>query len=602
VTEQFTIPVSERPATLWQRLLPIAVISTYFAINLAIVQPWGNFPLNDDWMYSHSVKALMETGRLKLLGCCPSCALHIVLGALVCIPQGFSHVTLRMFNFCISAASVFALYGTLLEIRVTRKVACLAALVYAATPLFVNMSYTFMTDLTSLSFTTLYSYFMVRSLSRRSLIALIGASIMLICAISVRQTNTLYVACNFVLMVLLMLRKRPVKTLLIALVILPTVWAFALERMMELMNEYPAAYDWYKMQLWHMAENTLQNPAGGVFALLAHGGKALAYLGAFVSPLLIPFIPALFKSILNRRTDTYICTASSALVAACTAYKLVGQEKRLMPFSENLLHIPRMGNLTIIVSPLLYTRRFLRNWLTAICMAWGFVLSTVLFAGLHRCAMLAGKYIAQSRCETDLDHTARRLLIVIFAFLSMLVSLAWVVLHTMICDLDRYYLMPLVPIIICLAIIWRWMRLRPIWILMVPLAVLIASYSAAAEQDYLGWNTVRWMALNRLEKEGVTSDLIDGGTEYNYSKDPALSGDVELGPGIFNWIHKGAFPRSKWRSWSLHGEEYIISFSPLEDYSVVAHYRYWSDLYLRNREVLILKRAKPIVHRANKIP
>lgn len=62
--------VDQRRWTAW--IGPLLVVA-YWLINCLVVSPAGNFPLNDDWLYSESVGHLLQTGQFRLVGCSPAC-------------------------------------------------------------------------------------------------------------------------------------------------------------------------------------------------------------------------------------------------------------------------------------------------------------------------------------------------------------------------------------------------------------------------------------------------------------------------------------------------------------------------------------------------
>src|SRR6185437_10216125 len=76
---------ADAAASTSQERLPVwvgaALIVACWLVNLLVVSPAGNFPLNDDWIYSESVQHLLQTGQFHLLGCSPACFLHVAIGA-----------------------------------------------------------------------------------------------------------------------------------------------------------------------------------------------------------------------------------------------------------------------------------------------------------------------------------------------------------------------------------------------------------------------------------------------------------------------------------------------------------------------------------------
>jgi hypothetical protein len=127
----------------------------------------------------------------------------------------------------------------------------------------------------------------------------------------------------------------------------------------------------------------------------------------------------------------------------------------------------------------------------------------------------------------------------------------------------------------------RWLQIKPNWALTASVLLVMSAYSLCAEQDYMSWNRARWDAAHWLEVQGVSPAQIDAGAEY----------DFEHNHMLYNTRFRGVEPYCHWRWWSITGERYIISFSPVPGYEQVAAQRYWSALTpFQYRQLLILKR------------
>jgi hypothetical protein len=74
----------------------LAFLIALWILMSALVNPVGDFPLNDDWTYALAVKSILQIGRFAL----PSSATtntfaQAYWGALFCLPFGFSFTALR---------------------------------------------------------------------------------------------------------------------------------------------------------------------------------------------------------------------------------------------------------------------------------------------------------------------------------------------------------------------------------------------------------------------------------------------------------------------------------------------------------------------------
>ncbi|MBK9205417.1 MAG: hypothetical protein IPL73_23935 [Candidatus Obscuribacter sp.] len=75
---------------------------------------------------------------------------------------------------------------------------------------------------------------------------------------------------------------------------------------------------------------------------------------------------------------------------------------------------------------------------------------------------------------------------------------------------DRYYLIALAPMLLCLGLMARRYRISLVNPLSVLLLVLLAAYSIAGNQEYLSSNRARWLAIEWLESRGVEHEELDG--------------------------------------------------------------------------------------------
>lgn len=118
-----------------------------YIVCFIIVQPFGNFPLNDDWAYSKSVKLLYETGHFTI-GEWGAMSLftHIAWGFLFTKVFGYSFLALRISTLVSGLIGLWFLYRLVLKMKGTPLVALLVCLVLFFNPIFFNLTFTYMTD------------------------------------------------------------------------------------------------------------------------------------------------------------------------------------------------------------------------------------------------------------------------------------------------------------------------------------------------------------------------------------------------------------------------------------------------------------------------
>lgn len=128
----------------WLSALPYAaMVLAYVAVG-----PWGDFPLNDDWVYARITHRLADTGKLVIdVGATASVLAQALTVAPLVKLFGHSHLVLRAATM---AWGLFGLWlvGRLLALAGVRpKLAVAAQLLVALNPLYFYLATTFMTEL-----------------------------------------------------------------------------------------------------------------------------------------------------------------------------------------------------------------------------------------------------------------------------------------------------------------------------------------------------------------------------------------------------------------------------------------------------------------------
>ena len=158
--------------------VPILAIIIIWAAAEVLVDPRGNFPLNDDWIFGGSVWTLVTHHKFSLFYLASmSLASQILWGALFSMLFGFSFNVLRMSTLVLGLTGILATYGLLKEMRASAWMAFMGAMVVAFNPLYMELSNTFMTDVPFFGFAMLSTYLYVRALRRKSRADVIGATL-----------------------------------------------------------------------------------------------------------------------------------------------------------------------------------------------------------------------------------------------------------------------------------------------------------------------------------------------------------------------------------------------------------------------------------------
>src|SRR5438094_1729155 len=151
------LPASPRLAAVsrWMPRLhsPLIVLALAIAAVLLAAPPLGEFPINDDWLYARTVQGLVERGQLEVPAWgASSLVLQAYWGALFARLFGFSHLALRASTLVLAAVGLVGFYLLLRELLDPGR-ALLGTLLLLVNPLYVTLSYSFMTDVPFLSLT-----------------------------------------------------------------------------------------------------------------------------------------------------------------------------------------------------------------------------------------------------------------------------------------------------------------------------------------------------------------------------------------------------------------------------------------------------------------
>lgn len=131
----------------------LALLLLVQIVMMLIVQPGGDFPLNDDWAYSHSVEWLLSEGRIRLSDwIAPNLLPQTVLGASVTLFAGFSFETLRHLTQFIALLTSVAVYFWFRTGRLSPVESLIACLVLISMPSWSVLASSYMSDLYGMLF------------------------------------------------------------------------------------------------------------------------------------------------------------------------------------------------------------------------------------------------------------------------------------------------------------------------------------------------------------------------------------------------------------------------------------------------------------------
>jgi len=530
----------------------MAYIVAIAAAVVAAIGPSGDFPLSDDWSYAYAARELCTTGQLRLLPWTgASVVLQAAYGAALCSVGGFSFELLRASTLvlAITGAIGFTLWLQTLGIR--GLALGLAVVLLALNPLYVNLAFTFMTDVPTTVAAIWAAYFYSRGLTERRGGLVLTGSLFAAAALLIRQHGIFVAGAASAAALLAADRswRERIQTAATALALPATafiafhVWLLVLQRPPEAMT----------LKIGEAGQVT-------VLGLINCAFRGLMYLGVFTAPLLIGFRHPL------HAYHPRLLRCGYALASAL-AIALFVRERTLMWYLTNVIYDFGLGALSLRDTQIL-------------------ALVPVRTLGLALSLPLTGlAIVAVGRGAATYGTGFRRLRdpAIAFAVLATGFLFAGTLVHTRY-YFDRYLLIVLPFAIATLLTLRPLPTIRP---LSLALAAVLCWYAVAGTHDYMAWNRARFEGLAALEASGVSASSIDGGFEYNAWRF-APSGY----PGPSNEAARPGQPQSVRSWWWVDDDRFLLSFRPLSGYEVHRRLPFQRWLFPGTGQVFILKRLK----------
>lgn len=534
----------------------LLLLTACWVAAVIVVDPRGDFPLNDDWAYAVAVQRLLRDGVFRPPDWTGMTLLSQALwGAAAAAVAGFSHTVLRGSTLLLAGAAVLLTYLLACRLGAPRGTARLAALVLAANPLFVVLAHGFMTDVPMLAMMLAALLGFARALQRDSRAAWAAATAASIAAVLCRQP-AIAVPLGFAAAVLLRPGDRRRWLLPAALSVLlagGALWGFQLA--MQTAGTLPANY--FSTQTSFLLRLQASGLRGAVPRLLGNLGVALCYTGLFLLPLLLVGAAG-WRA--RWRPATVI-----ALAAGAGALLALSASPRPLPLRGNVLIRSGLGPVTLND----WYIRGLANDPVLPAAFWWTVTGLAVVGVTLLVAQGAAATVQAWRDRRAAAGPAVRALLLAVGALYLGTTCATR-------QFDRYFL-PLVPLlgIALLPPPGGRSAPRPLRVAAAVLLTLYAAYAVAGTHDYLAWNRARWQALRQLAAAGIPAQRIDGGLEFNAPL--FYSPDAGGGGGGRSW-------------WWVVDDEYLVTMGPVPGYTVERRLPYPRWLPPVPAEITVLRR------------
>jgi hypothetical protein len=520
---------------------PLLLITLTWLATWAIVGSRSDFPLNDDWVYANAVRSIVETGHFDLGSSDANLISHAFWGALFCVPFGFSFTAIRVSTYILGLVGPLATYLLLHELGGQRWQAIVGALALAFNPIYLQLSFTFMTDVSFAALVAASMYMYVRGVHRESGRWVICAYAIAIVAFMSRQfafaLPVAYAAAY------VMRKGFELKPVMIALFTLPAFVALQIG-----FEHAVTRTSWDGVLL-----SLLSQAPADMSRHIARAILDIPYIGLFIAP----FFLSIFSLSLIRRSAAVRRRAAIGGVVAFALTAMLSVKGKLLPNLGNVLMKSGVGPLTLRDTYVLKLERpSIPDYLDAL---WIAVAAFGMYVGIL--ALGVAGHEAYKLASSLKDPQRRRLWWPQALMISFAITYWAGVILRPAPVLDRY-LIPLILPFCALLLPYRSTRVDP-GAAASALTVFIG-FSFCATHDYLAWNQARWRAADSLMAAGASPREIDGGYEFNgwFLYDPSYR------------------PRPDKSWWWVEDDKYMITSGPMEGYHVSTSFpfRRWLGL------------------------
>jgi hypothetical protein len=543
----------------------VLLLATQIAL-FALIEPRGEFPLNDDWAYAQSVLWLLAEHRIRLSDWIAMNLLpQTLVGGATAALFGFSFSALRHLTQGVALLASLAMLWVFRAAGLTPAQGMLAAIAAVTTPWWLSLANSYMSDIYALA------------------LALPAAAIYLRALGSSRPARLLAAATT--LSVLGVLQRQVV-------LVLPL--AFGVAWMLARFAESRSSLRSFRHLLTATAPLALCALAIALYKVYLVSGPGVPAAQQLIEGRLLPMFARLlvgdsFYWLWSAKLVSWL-VGFIGLVVAGYAIVLLGRgggsaRQRfvvfvvaiaLMAFTLVGLWVPPYRNGQLIAATGLgpyslfdVLGRFQRDSPTPEPDLFWRICGIAAAVGASAFIVGMAAVIRKSWAERGANGRRVFLLVTVIAYLLPFAITDFV---------DRYLLFALPFILLVIHDAFgapRKARARSIAVVGAAVMAVFAVLSTAAVHDYFAWNRSRWAAIAEAVRRGATPETLDGGFEYN-------------GFERFEATPRVAAPGKS--GWWVKDDRYCVSFEPRAGYTQVqaGNVRAW--LPTTPRRVLLLER------------
>jgi hypothetical protein len=536
---------------------------------IVLINPVGEFPMNDEWVYALAVKSVLETGQYQMPH--PTIAdvfAQIWWGVLFCLPFGFSYLALRISTLVLGLGGVFAMYALLKELSGNARMALLGALVLACDPLYLGLSCGFMTDVPFLALAIIGTLLLFRGFRSDQTVFIVAGILVLFADVLVRQL-VVVVLLAFAVGYLVrfgVTRANVLKA--IVPMVLGTMLHFGYQHWLIASGRTP---------FFMPPMAGLVTPRTTAVSFLHEIWVRLQTTAPYAGFMVFPFLLMLRPIRQIGRSARAMNVACGVLIAATAVFIFTCLWRgNLMPLRGNSLLASGFGPLQVKDAfPPIHTNvppssPYMDVFWIVVTIGGALGACCILCYLLYLARdMLSRVTKAGIPCDLWPEYF---ILTALGAYAGILLVIDFLY--------DRYILFLLPLLLLLLAAGAR----RAVIIQTstgfrygVILTIFYAAFSVPSVHDYFTWSRARWVALDYLTNDlHLTPNQIDGGFEFN---------------GWF--LHDEAYQQKPNKSeYWVDDDEYVVTTRPLPGYQVARRYPVNRWLPVSGGDIVILHRTE----------
>ena len=542
-----------------ENLRPLGIMSLVWVIAVVLVNPMGDFPLNDDFSFAHSVFNLSERGVFEFDDWLDmSLITQVFWGAGFTKLFGASFNVLRFSTLIAAWSAMLGCYFIARDLGQNRTVSGIAALSIAFSPLLFSLSFTFMSDVPFFALCVWSVFAFNRAFSSGKIKWVIIGSLFAIAATFIRQLGFMLPAAFA--FTWLIRKKWAWKNLLTAG--LPLAITTLL---------------YIRYNMWFEASQGLPETYGTVGKLFNRLGKPdfitdcfyrfgmlSNYLGVFLLPLVLASGKwKIFgkKALVKFGFSKIQAIAFYALLAFFLLTLIPAWDK---VFWGNIFYNLGLGPKT------LKDGQFFMN-VSPRLGEWGVGVVKTFFtlSGILLIVNILPQFFAKLKKQSPHFYPS------VFAGANLVLYGGFLMLDLKFFDRYFFQLLPFLLVFLLPVFPKKISRLR-LWPGAAAL-VIIGGFSITATHDYLSWNRARWQALGHLtETMKIPIDKIDGGFEFG---------------GWHRPVKKRTYGGGRsW--WWVKNDSWAVTFGDVEKYRKVKGFPYVRYLPPGTDSIYVIKKKK----------